>query len=109
MSAGMKYVVSILLAAICLVTVGQVAYAYSQERPVHGAALACHVERLSPFDSESDKTEDSVDPVLSTSELSSDLHQVRSSPVDAPPYRGGLLGASLTRTPRYILVRRLLI
>lgn len=105
----MKLIVSILLAAFCLVTFGQVASAYALDRPVQGAAVTCHFERLSPFDSETDKTEDAVDPVLSTCELSDDLHQARLRSVDAPLYRGGSLGAPLTRTPRYIMVRRLLI
>ena len=105
----MKLVVSILLAAFCLVTFGQVASAYAMDRPVRGAAVTVHSERLSPFDAESDKTEEIADPVLSACEHSDDTHLVRSSSVDAPLYRGEFHGTSLTRTPRYIMVRRLLI
>lgn len=105
----MKLLVSIVLAAFCLVSIGQSAYASSMGRSAYGTTVTCHIEHLSPFDADVVISEDSIDPLFSMCELSASQDQVRSSSVPTPLNSGGLVGAYRIGTPRYIVVRRLLI
>jgi len=105
----MRFLVSIVLSAVCLVSIGQAAFASSTGRSEHGTAVKCHMEHMSPLDADFVITEDSIDPLFSICELSANQDQVRSSSVPTPLNCSGFVGAHRLGTPRYIVLRRLLI
>lgn len=105
----MKKTISILFAVLCLITIGRAADAYLHGGSVKGDCIALNTSAQPSVDIVCVESEEVIDPVLATCELPVHRHPVRPGSVDSPPYRGRFCGECLTSTPRYIMVRRLLI